>query len=411
MYMKQRQLLHPLAVTLLLASLALASACAWLPQLRAWAWMAGWLVIWGLASWLATAAALWVAGRLGAPRELRQLRAIRHALARRLAQQRAREADGASPVWTSILTEAVERLDDDVEPALRELLIRHESVSRHLRLYQAGRLPLPDETIFGRLTALELRQRTAIHESVQQASNAEAALLALLEERSDGDVPERARGWTDELVLLHDTLVNALSGDPNTEKDEEAAPRCDGCNETVRFAAALVPEPCPISPGNGIEYCLDPDLAVVTGRVEDALRTLNNLSVLASSELIAVLPHTLFGVREKQCAPSNEATPLEQAQALHEALCVAIDRLKPLDGPDGGGNGVRALEHDIVFEEYVLRRSTRQIMVRHFVAEATFHRRRRAAIRAIASNLLAQEGQLARGHANGRTMTPVGGRE
>lgn len=410
MYTNKHRLLHPLALAVLLVSLALASVCAWLPPLRPWSWLAGWLLIWGLVSWLAIAAAPEAAGRLAAPRELRQLRAIRQALARRLAQQRAREAEGSSPVWTSVLTEALERLDDDVEPALRELLTRHESVSRHLRLYQAGRLPLPDQTIFARLTELELRQRTAIRESVQQASNAEGALLALLEERSDGDAPERARGWTDELVLLHDTLVNALGGDPNDESDEGPPERGDALNEASPFAPASVAEQRGTVPANGPEYCLDPDLAVVTSQVEDALRTLNNLSALAKSELIAVLPHTLSGVREKQCDTSCDATPLEQAQALHEALCVAIDRLKPLDGLNGA-DGVRALEHGIVFEEYVLRRSTRQIMVRHFVAEATFHRRRRAAIRAIASDLLAQEGQLARGHSNGHAMTLVGGRE
>lgn len=408
--MKRYPSFHPLALVLLAASLALAAACLWLPPLRAWSWLAAWLVVWGLATCAVTTAGLGWTARLAEPREVRQLRAIRQALARRLVQQRSQESTGSSPVWTSILAEAVERLDDDVEPALRELLVRHQALSRHLRLYDAGGLPLPDKDLVGRLKALEWRQRNAIHESVRQASNAEAALVALLAERQDGDVVERARGWTDELVLLHDTLVNALGGDQDGESQIsdcglESPPQDPQSPQAALrvLEPAIEAEYLVASARDGAGH----DLAVLTREVEEALRALNNLSALANCDLLTALPHTLAAACARVCGATYDATPLEQSQAVHEVLCAAIERLKPPDGPDGS-NGVRTLEHDIVFEEYVLRRSTRHIMVRHFVAEATFHRRRRAAIRAIASDLIAQEERLARGRSNGFGATLVG---
>jgi hypothetical protein len=152
---------HPLAVGLLLASLALAAACQWLPALRAWSWLAGWMVVWGAAALAVTLVGLRWSRRFSDPVELLELHAIRQALARRLGQQRSNQRDRPS-TWTDILSEAIERIDDDIEPALRELLIRHSSVSRHLRLYERGSLPLPDNEIVERLRAIERRHRAAI---------------------------------------------------------------------------------------------------------------------------------------------------------------------------------------------------------------------------------------------------------
>jgi hypothetical protein len=283
-------LLHPLAVALLLTSLALAAACQWLPPLIAWSWLAGWLVVWGAAGFIVTTLALTWAARLADPVELRELHAIRQALARRLAEQRSQERDGAARTWTSILSEAVDRVDDDVEPALRELLVRHDSVSRHLRLYERGRLPLPDEEILQRLRGIESRQRTAIQESVRQASNAEAALLALLQERQDDDVVGRARDWTDELLLLHDTLVRALTGDTAPEPPLVQVVETNWSSSTA--------DDVPISEYVAASRSIATSVATVARHVEEALRSLSNLGALASCELIADLPHTLAAARD-----------------------------------------------------------------------------------------------------------------
>jgi len=402
--MNRNALIHPLAVALLLTSLALAGACQWLPPLRAWAWLAGWLVVWGVGAYAVTMIGLGWAGRLSEPLELRELHAIRQALARRLTQQRAREREGPATTWTSVLSEAVERIDDDVEPALRELLLRHESVSRHLRLYESGRLPLPDQEFVRRLRTIEWRQRAAIDESVRQASNAEAALLALLEERHDGDVAERARGWTDELLLLHDTLVSALSGDPNVVELREPIRETDATNGEPASPAELPLAEYRVSARRNGAVA---GAGVLARHVEEALRSLSNLGALGTCELVADLPHTLGAARGGRDGELSEPTPLEQAQTLHEVLRAAIDRLKPANGPNPV-DGVPSLGHEILLEEYVLRRSTRNIMVRHFVSESTLHRHRHAAIRALANDLMAHEKRLARGRTNGSAATSAG---
>jgi hypothetical protein len=252
-----------------------------------------------------------------------------------------------------------------------------------------------------RLRAIEWRQRAAIYESVRQASNAEAALLALLEERHDGDVVERARGWTDELLLLHDTLVNALSGDPAFDVRELTH------EIELEDDAPVRPAELPLA-----EYRVTAQRSTeasgvgLARHVEDALRSLTNLGALASCELIADLPYTLAAARESRDGGIAEPTPLEQAQTLHDVLRAAIERLKPAPGPDRVDCAPQ-LGHEILVEEYVLRRSTRSIVVRHFISESTLHRHRNAAIRALANDLMSQEERLARGHSNGSARTPA----
>lgn len=86
----------------------------------------------------------------------------------------------------------------------------------------------------------------------------------------------------------------------------------------------------------------------------------------------------------------TEPTPLKQAQALREVLCSAIDGLKPASGVLRTSSP-EALQHSILYEEYVCGHSTASIMVRHSISETTFHRNRRQAISAVARELAKQE--------------------
>ena len=134
----------------------------------------------------------------------------------------------------------------------------------------------------------------------------------------------------------------------------------------------------------------------------EALRRLNNPAALARCGLINRLPNTLAAIRAGHGQPqpearSGEATPLEQAQALREALAAAIERLKPPDTLPTRRGAPVALQYNILREEYLLGVPNRQIMTRHSISESTFHRNRREAITILAGELSKQEDLLARG--------------
>jgi hypothetical protein len=145
--------------------------------------------------------------------------------------------------------------------------------------------------------------------------------------------------------------------------------------------------------------------------VEEALRKLNNPAALASCELIQGLPHTLSATHsENGAGVLLHPTPLDQAHLLREALGRAIERLKP--GPtkqsDQHAGRPESLHYDVLHEEYVQGLTTRAVMMRHNIAESTFHRYRRDAIRVLAQELLRQEELLAQprnGHAHSTVAT------
>lgn len=131
--------------------------------------------------------------------------------------------------------------------------------------------------------------------------------------------------------------------------------------------------------------------------VEGALRRLNNPAALSKCGLAYWLPGTLTATPSQRSSEvMAEPGPLEQAQALRKVLVSAIERLKPPSEAVRAG-APEALQYHILHEEYVLKRPTRSIMTRHSIAEATFHRNRRAAVSAVAHHLEIQEKLLARG--------------
>jgi hypothetical protein len=286
-------------------------------------------------------------------------------------------------------------MDHQLIPALRKLLERQQAIRKDLERYEKGELPVPDAAVLERLRAIHARQRFAIEECLRQAANADATLVALLQEDDDTSAAARARAWADDLLTLYDSLADVLRGGNEFDQYKERA-----------GAAAYAP-PAPVEDPAPPEEEVAP-VATVTGDlsrpVEEALRRLNDHSGLAGCELIAKIPRTLASIRAGWNTGDTAATPLSQAQALREALLCAIERLKPAGG--SGNGGTEGLGYHILHEEYVLGKSTRYIMVRHSISESTFHRKRREAIGILAHELARQEEIVSRNGHSGYPGAP-----
>ncbi|MEO6398046.1 MAG: hypothetical protein ABIP13_06225 [Tepidiformaceae bacterium] len=132
----------------------------------------------------------------------------------------------------------------------------------------------------------------------------------------------------------------------------------------------------------------------IVALTQDALRRLNNPAALGMCGLAPRLPRTLSAVSDSHPDGHADVTPLHQARALRAALIAGIERLK-----DAGGVGAMDgghVRYVILYDEYVLGRPNNQIMARHSISESTFHRYRREAIRALASELERGEEILSR---------------
>jgi hypothetical protein len=119
----------------------------------------------------------------------------------------------------------------------------------------------------------------------------------------------------------------------------------------------------------------DTELRVV---VEGALRHLNDLPALSEHPLLGELGLTT-------------GTPLERAAQLRHELDQAIERLRPPGARPSPGTSVLGgwLHYMVLKEAYVDGRPNKQIMQRYSLSEGTFHRARRRAIDALASDLSA----------------------
>jgi hypothetical protein len=113
--------------------------------------------------------------------------------------------------------------------------------------------------------------------------------------------------------------------------------------------------------------------------VEGALRHLNDLPGLSQHPLLDKLPSTAERV----------GTPLEQAAILRNELEQAIERLRPPGArPTPGTSNVGGWLHYLVLREaYVDGRANKQVMQRYALSEGTFHRARRRAIDAVATDV------------------------
>jgi hypothetical protein len=121
--------------------------------------------------------------------------------------------------------------------------------------------------------------------------------------------------------------------------------------------------------------------------VEGALRHLNDLPALSQHPLLAELPTTA----------DTMAPPLERAAQLRRELEQAIERLRPGGArPSPGSGNIGGWLHYLVIKEaYGDGRPNKQVMQRYALSEGTFHRARRRAIDALATDL-AQRSSYAR---------------
>src|SRR5438067_2289656 len=130
--------MHPYGLALLGASVALAFAMFALPALRQWSDRALLILALGALAYSASAGvALFSRPDVAAP-ELRKLRAIRQAIATRLAERQAAERRDGPSELTAVLSEAIVHLDDDVIPALQQLVERQRVLGDHLSRYERG---------------------------------------------------------------------------------------------------------------------------------------------------------------------------------------------------------------------------------------------------------------------------------
>jgi hypothetical protein len=114
--------------------------------------------------------------------------------------------------------------------------------------------------------------------------------------------------------------------------------------------------------------------------VEGALRHLNDLPTLSQHPLLSELP----------VVAETEGTPLERAARLRHELDQAIERLRPPGArPSPGVSEVGGWLHYLVLKEaYADGRLNKQVMQRYALSEGTFHRARRRAVDAVASDLV-----------------------
>src|SRR5205823_3456155 len=178
-----------------------------------------------------------------------------------------------------------------------------------------------------RLHAIYSRQRAAIDECIQQAANADATLVALLQEGDDASIARRARTWAGDLVTLYDSLAEVLHG----EEDVEPVISLPEYRAVHIVADTEDAETGPVSGG----VADDPGEEFVR-LVEEALRRLNDVGALTRCGLADRLPRTLAAKTQRN-GQHGEVTPLEQARALHEVLDATIERLKPTQAAAGAG--------------------------------------------------------------------------
>jgi len=122
---------------------------------------------------------------------------------------------------------------------------------------------------------------------------------------------------------------------------------------------------------------------------EEALKLLRTPSELARCTLANRVPHVLTQAHAASATPDSVPTPLEKARLLRGIIEESMETLRLASGDEPG-----ALQYAILHSEYVLGLPNGAIMTRHSVSESTFHRSRRAGVRALASELFARESRL-----------------
>ncbi len=367
----RRGISHPIGLTLLGCSVVLAALLAGLPAAGALSGRALTVLLVGIGFYVACVGvvALWPPS----PPELARFRAARREIARLLgARQISVEI---RPEWDLVVANAVVKLDEEISPALTQLLAQRDDLRRYLSTHDRSNEGAPDPASLERLRQIRVRQDTAIATCLQRVVNAEATLIERLQESLDTRLVERLRLWVENLAAANNAIVETLESSPPTSI---TAPET-----RLQPVAPMPPTEYPV--GLAEQPALDE-------MVKTALQRLNKPATLASCELATRLPLTLQSVRLGWGAPEGSgATPLDQSHALRELLVGAIERLRAGDADATD----QSLHYHVLREEYTLGMATKHIMVRHSISESTLHRRRLEGIRAIAAELILRERALA----------------
>jgi hypothetical protein len=208
-----RGLLHPAAVAFLVAGVLLAVALVTVPALAGLASRAGLVVLVGALAYITAAAVVaWPDRRQDHP-ALRDLRAIRRTMAARVEAFTNESSNNAPSPLAPVLTNAMHRLDRDILPTCESIVRQHSELGEQFAAYKTRRLPSPDNATLLRLQEIYRRQEKALVACVQQAANADAALLALTQESDDERVVRDTDQWARGLVNTLDALAAMLHAD------------------------------------------------------------------------------------------------------------------------------------------------------------------------------------------------------
>jgi hypothetical protein len=370
---------HPVAVALLAGSLLVAGSLASLPTLATWSERALAFVLLGLSGY--AAAVLVVSRWPPVPPELLRVNIARRNIGRLLKEREKTTLQETRPEWLGSGAEVLLKIDEEITPALVLLLNRRADLARYLAAHEQGQRPALDIEVLQRLHDMRTRQDEAASTCVRRIVNAEATLVALVQNRDDASLAHQLRALVDQLGTLHASLADSLESRP--------------LQPTAVTDVPLIPPQEPeIAAGEPADQRpRQPEQPNLEELVKVALQDLNKPDALARCELATHLPQTIRAIRKRWGeAPDAEATPLEQSHALREAVLAGIERLNV----SSGENSPPPLQYDILREEYVLGMSTKHIMVRHAISEATLHRRRQEGVRALAAELATRERLLTR---------------
>lgn len=403
-------LFNRVALVLLGASLLLGIAMLTLPILRPWYGQAAWVFMLGLGCYLLVVAIAYCLRPAPRAHEMRELLAIRHQIAALHVELQRRPGARPNLVLLGVLDDAVRLLDDQLIPALHRLLEQRANLNRDLRRYDLGKFRAPEPAILKHLQRrLELLD-AAINGCLQQAANAYATLIALLQVGKDEDVATRARTWAEHLTTIYDTLADVLdrTDDPTRENAgvERQDPEQPG--PVANDAEPGEPEAEPVEPASAPAES-EPTTAHRAStadkdflrQVRDALGCLRDrdLGKLGRCELISSLPLAISAtLRERRNGHLGDPTSLEQAQALREILIAAVERLKP-DDESSNSRGGAVDGYSVLRLYYLESRSIEQVEQFLSIANRTVYRHRDYAVEVVARELRQQE---ARHAINGR---------
>lgn len=193
---------NPIGLGMVGSSAAAAALTATSPLLEPWSERALFVLLLGIAGY---------AGTIGIYRwplrqvpEVREVRKLRDAMATLLAGRQ------GSPL-AATLGDAIYRLDEDMLPAIAQLVAQNQALKGSLERFTRGELIAPDREALSRLQAIESRQRKAITMTRQQVANAYAATLAISQQSAfDDHVLADAERWSRELSETQTALTEVL---------------------------------------------------------------------------------------------------------------------------------------------------------------------------------------------------------